>query len=170
METAARAPSSSAKDRSSSSKASGVSARQKFAIPRTTPRAWSGTEISECSPYSRAIRVPSWSWARQPKAPFRSAASTARPASSAAAIGAVGTTNRMTSPTGWSGWSVRIPLIAVRRICVYAPPAAEGSSPCSTGSSSSTVTKSANRGTATSDSSSAVRTTSRVVPMLTPAS
>ncbi len=51
METAARVPSSSANDRSSSSNASGVpAARQKLAMPSTTPRAWSGTEISECSP------------------------------------------------------------------------------------------------------------------------
>ncbi|MEU2260859.1 hypothetical protein ABZ557_11355 [Streptomyces sp. NPDC019645] len=49
-------------------------------------------------------------------------------------------------------------------------PVSTGSSPLSTGSGRSTVTKSANRGTAKSASSWEVRTTSRVVPIRIPAS
>ncbi len=60
-----------------------------------------------------------------------------------------------------------MPTTATRRMSVAV---GAGSSPCSTASARSTVTKSAKRGTATRASSSAVRTASRVVPTPSPAS
>ncbi len=55
-----------------------------------------------------------------------------------------------------------MPSAAIRYMSVLVP---VGSPPRSTGSTSSMVAKSAKRGTATSVSSSAVRFTSRVVPI-----
>ena len=90
MDTAARATSSSASERSSSSNGSGFSERQKLATPRTTPRACSGTVMSEWMPYSTIAFVRSGSCARQPSALDRSGTTSARPVPSPRACGVDG--------------------------------------------------------------------------------
>ncbi len=165
METAARATSSSARASSSASNGCGFSARQKFATPSTRLPVLSGTVISEWMPYASTWSVRSRSCARQPGASRSRGTRTDCPVVRLRACGDVAT-NRIRSPTGYSGSSLRMPAQAARRSAVPGL----GSSPCSTASNRSTVAKSANRGTASPASSSAVRPTSRLVPIPTPAS
>ncbi|CAM5467914.1 hypothetical protein SHIRM173S_04806 [Streptomyces hirsutus] len=165
MDTAARATSSSARASSSSSNGSGLLARQKLTTPSTREPARSGTVINEWMPYSTICPERSRSCARHPGASLSRGSTNERPEARLRPCGD-DPTNRVWVPTGYRGASLWIPADAVRRTA----PATSGSPPASTVSNRSTVAKSANRGTASSVSSSAVRATSRLVPMPTPAS
>ncbi len=141
-------------------------------------RARIGTAMSECTPYSRIFAVRSGSWvAHRASEGSRTGMSSGSPSISRfASCG--GGTKSTASPT-WataSGAPSRTERIAARHIRgrAGAGPASGSQAPwpsvLSTGSSRSTTTKSAKRGTAKSASSCAVAPTSSVRPMAVPAS
>ncbi len=99
-------------------------------------------------PWSMSCRVRSGSWARQSFSVRRSLTRNVRLVAIAAATGWA-SPKGISSPRGYSRWDLSRPAKATRRNCAVS---SEDSSPRSTGSSSSTVAMSANRGTATSAS------------------
>ncbi|CAM5258465.1 hypothetical protein SBADM41S_00358 [Streptomyces badius] len=147
----------------------------KVVSPSTVSRARIGTEINECSPNSRIRAARSGCSTAHPWLSGSSTGSRTGAPDSRKSASCGGGTKSTASPTRTtaSGQPSRTELMPARRMAGRSPSAGvadPGRSPPNGASSRSTKTKSANRGTAKSASSCAVRCTSRVEPMLAPAS
>ncbi len=140
----------------------------KVATPSTVPRADSGTHITECIPNSAMLL------ARAGSSSTHGAVATSRNGSSTAApltmlskygedLGASIESPVVITDSGQPSWIDCCPARRTRYALSAGPE--PGSSPCSTDSSRSTVTKSASRGTEKSASSWAVRITLSVPPI-----
>ncbi len=166
--SAVRAASSSASERSAGPNGAGLRVRTNSAPPSTCPRATSGTIRYECTPASRP------GCTRSGEATIRrsssSVTSDTRIERRVRRLWAYTWADCEVSPT-WSAAPVMLPSgatspTATARISIV-PSAGTGpgSSPLSTASRRSTVTKSAKRGITTSTNSWAVRCRSSVVPI-----